>query len=139
MSSTSSLEIESFNFHFKQLESPKNSEQAHANQSSTAKGRKWSCQSCDVKSTLQKRQGPNGRNTLCNTCGLAWSRFVHNKASNHLKCLNCNAIPAIQIPKGSKNFVCQVCFRIRIENNSAPLDANSHKISLAFIVENEAK
>lgn len=33
------------------------------------------CDRCGITQTSERRRGPNGRRTLCNKCGLKWSRM----------------------------------------------------------------
>jgi len=37
------------------------------------------CQSCGTKNTPEWRKGPNGRNTLCNACGIRYSKEKRQK------------------------------------------------------------
>jgi len=34
----------------------------------------FKCEFCGVTKTPEKREGPNGKRTLCNKCGLRWAR-----------------------------------------------------------------
>ncbi|GAB0498629.1 hypothetical protein MMPV_009975 [Pyropia vietnamensis] len=46
--------------------------EAAAAPASAATQEPWECQRCAVTSTPCKRNGPNGKKTLCNACGLKW-------------------------------------------------------------------
>jgi len=42
--------------------------------------REWKCAECGTESTPQKRNGPEGRKTLCNACGTRTMREAQRKA-----------------------------------------------------------
>ena len=37
----------------------------------------FSCESCHTTTSCEWRRGPNGRNTLCNRCGLRYKKDNH--------------------------------------------------------------
>lgn len=36
----------------------------------------WKCDFCPATVTVQRRRGPGGMNTLCNKCGIVWSKSI---------------------------------------------------------------
>jgi transcription elongation factor Elf1 len=55
------------------LNAPKRRKNSHTRRSIIPSG--WACQACDTKTTPEIRRGPNGGGTLCNACGLKWTRL----------------------------------------------------------------
>ncbi len=43
-------------------------------------GAQWRCTECGVTSTPQRRLGPQGRQSLCNACGVRYSRLIRQQA-----------------------------------------------------------
>jgi hypothetical protein len=45
----------------------------------------FECEHCGKRKTPEKRIGPNGKRTLCNSCGLKWARDNKKQAQNQEK------------------------------------------------------
>ena len=43
----------------------------------------WFCRACGVKETPEIRKGPEGPKTLCNRCGLRWSKKQRAEENNN--------------------------------------------------------
>lgn len=61
---------------------------------------KWACMFCGTNTTPERRAGPTGRNTLCNACGIKYSKKLKEEAQK-----KADEIKSVQVRMAMNNLL----------------------------------